>query len=114
MRDWLRELIETARSEHESGSDVADDVRLLVDVAAPLAGIVATSLLGPVRRLESVSATLLDARPQRSIVTAKVASAPAFRGEGATRELYTTIEIVGPENLLIGDVRFVWAAHGPP
>jgi hypothetical protein len=109
---WWQEIASAARAERAEGSRVGKDLQTLVEVAEVLAGTLARTTLGRLPELATVTATLIANRaPGEGMLSARLAMAPTFRGEGPTRELDTTVEVVDSRDRLVGDVHFAWTAR---
>ena len=108
---WWQEIASAARGERADGSRVGEDLQTLVEVAEVLAGTLARTTVGRPPELATVTATLIPASARgEGVLSARPAMAPAFRGEGPTRELDTRVEIVDSNDRLVGDVHFAWTA----
>src|SRR5271163_931253 len=105
------EVIAAAVAEAGRPSGIGSALVELVQLAEVLARTLARVTLARRPELSSVLATLeAETIDQHGMLTARAVAPPTFKGYGPTLELETWIAIVDPNDRVVGDVCFFWAA----
>jgi len=112
-RPSIDELVAAAQESRGAAPRLADRVRTLVELAEPLAVIIARTSVGGEARLLSVRvagpAKELDGT---GMLRAAPSVSPELRGAEGHQELHVAIEARNGANELVGDVMFVYSVVG--